>query len=831
MLNKRFVWRQLVRSRRQAAVFVLCTALSLVTLVALGGFFENIRAALLQDQRKLQGADVIISSRFPIAEPLAAAVAELARAEGTAAARVYEFYSVVRTAGDQASLLAEIKVVGPGYPFYGRVGLRSGRSFAEALEPGTAIVEQTLLDRLQLKIGDPLQVGEATLTIADVVLAEPDRPVNFFALGPRVFVTLADLAALDLVQKGSRVSHRLLLKLGPAANAEKVAAALRSQVPAGQERVETFRSAPSRIKRFFDNLIFFLNLIGIFTLMLAGFGIYSSLSALIRENVATIAIIKTLGASGAFITRHFLAMVALLGAAGTGAGIGLGLVLQPLMPVLFADLLPEGLAYTLPWRAVAEGAIFGVLVVGIFSFLPLYRLKGFKPGLLLRKEPLSLPRGLPYYTGAGLVLALFMTAVSLRLGSAEAGGYFLLGLLALILISAALSGTALLLLRRLRLRPLAVRQAVKGLFRPGNATRTILVTLTASLTALFTIFLIEANLDAAFVRSYPPEAPNLFFLDIQPAQKDAFAELLGVPAPFFPVIRARLAAINDVPIDPAAERRRRGDRLSRTFNLTYRHHLLEDEALIAGSTLFRDDWQEPQVSVLDTVVEMQPMAVGDRLHFVIQGVPLTARIASIRTRTHETVGPFFYFVFPDALLADAPQTIFSAVRVPPEQIADLQNRVVARFPNISVVDLTTTLANFAGILRRLSGIIRFFTAFSLLAGLLIMVSSILATRLARTREAVYFKILGARGAFVRRVLTLENLFLGLTSSAIAAMLAQAASAGVVEIVLDIAYKPFFRELLAMIGGAVAVVVAVGLLASRTILRQKPADFLREQAEE
>jgi len=831
MLNKRFIWRQLVRSRRQAAVFVLCAALSLVTLVALGGFFENVQTALLQDLRKLQSADVIIQSRFPISEPLAAAVAAMTRESGAAAAEVYEFYSVVRTAGGDASLLAEIKVAGPGYPFYGRIDLQSGRAFEAALRPGAVIVAQTLLDRLQLKIGDPLQVGETTLTISDVVLSEPDRPVSFFALGPRVFVALEDLTALDLVQKGSRVSHRLLLKLGPGADAEKVAAELRNRAMADQERVDTFRSAPSRVKRFFDNLIFFLNLIGIFTLMLAGFGIYSSLSALIRENIATIAIIKTLGATGGFIARHFLAMVAVLGAAGIGAGIGLGLGLQPLMPVLFADLLPAGLTPGVPWRAVAEGTVFGVLVVGIFSFLPLYRLKGFKPGLLLRKETLSTPRGLPYYAGAGLVLAFFMAAVSLRLGSAEAGGYFLLGLLALILISAALSGAALLLLRRIPLRALSLRQAVKGLFRPGNATRTILITLTASLSALFTIFLIEANLDAAFVRSYPPEAPNLFFLDIQPAQKADFEQLLGIPAPFFPIIRARLTAVNDVAIDSTAERRRRGDNLSRTFNLTYRHHLLEDEALSAGDTLFRDDWQEPQVSVLDTVVEMQPMGIGDRLGFMIQGVPLTARIASIRTRTHETVGPFFYFVFPDALLAKAPQTIFSAVRVPPEQIADLQNRIVARFPNISVVDLTTTLATFAGILRRLSGIIRFFTAFSLLAGLLIMVSSILATRLARTREAVYFKILGARSGFVRRVLTFENLFLGLTSSTIAAILAQAASAGVVEIVLDIAYKPFIWDMLGMVATAVAVVVAVGLLASRTILKQKPAAFLREQAEE
>jgi putative ABC transport system permease protein len=223
--------------------------------------------------------------------------------------------------------------------------------------------------------------------------------------------------------------------------------------------------------------------------------------------------------------------------------------------------------------------------------------------------------------------------------------------------------------------------------------------------------------------------------------------------------------------------------------------------------------------------------VGDTISFNIQGVPLEARISSIRTRDRESISPFFYFVFPDSVLKKAPQTLFAAIRVDQTAIAELQNRVVARFPNISVIDITQTVQTFSRVMQKLSGIIRFFTIFSIAAGILILVSAIFATRAARIREAVYFKILGARRAFVARVFFWEHAIMGLVSAATALALAQAAGFIICRRILDIAYRPFPAESLFMLTLPMLLVAGVGHWASLSIMGKKPVAYLRDHDQE
>ncbi|MEE4608678.1 MAG: FtsX-like permease family protein, partial [Desulfobacteraceae bacterium] len=385
-------------------------------------------------------------------------------------------------------------------------------------------------------------------------------------------------------------------------------------------------------------------------------------------------------------------------------------------------------------------------------------------------------------------------------------------------------------LRRLPSRHLVLRQAIKGLFRPRNATCATIVTLAAALTVILAIVLVERNLDATFIQSYPADAPNLFLLDIQPSQRQAVAAMLGRQAEFYPVIRARIASINDVPVDRETEHQRRRDNLARTFNLTYREDLLPDEVLTTGRTLFRADWPDDtvQVSVLERVRQLHPFQIGDRIVFRIQGVPLAAVVSSIRERTRDSLSPFFYFVFQEKDLGSAPQALFAALQVPPEEIHGLQNRVAARFANISAIDATATARIFGGILRRLSAIVRFFTAFAVAAGLLIIVSAVLATRAARVRETVYFKILGARRRFVATVFALENLVIGLVSALLALTAAQSAAWLVCRWVLEIGYRPYPGIGLSLLLGTIALVVAVGMAAARRIMNEKPESFLRCQ---
>ena len=784
-----------------------------------------------KDAKKLHAADIIIHSHYDLSPAVIDAVAQLEAGDEIRGTRVWEFYSMVRSQNDQDSLLANLKVVQAGYPFYGKVALKSGRDFSSVLKKGSIIVAPALLERLKLDEGAQLHVGNALLKISDVVLTEPDQPVNFFFLGPRIFISADDLNRLDLLKKRSRVGYSYLIKVFDQSQIDAIADRLRAVADEELERVDTFRTARSGVKRFFDNLLFFLGLIGIFTLLLAGVGIQSALTAFLKENEKTIAIMKTIGATSRFFTRHYIVVLSILGFGGTLLGLFGGLLLQNALNVLFVGFVPPNVQLHISWQAVIQGLGLGVLVVGLYSFLPLYRLKDVKPVAVFRKETIPAQNGWPFYLISVFLFAIFLMLVFWQVQDIRTGLYFVGGVLLLIIISAILAGTVLYILKRLKVKFLIMRQAIKGLYRPKNATKSIIITLTASLTVIFSIYQIEQNLDAAFIQSYPADAPNLFFLDILPAQIEQFSDTLGMKVQYYPIIRARIMTINGEKINRQKERQRRSDNLARTFNLTYRNYLLEDEKIVKGKRLHNDDWGDLQVSVMDTVAEIKDMDVGDHITFNIQGVPLQARISSIRTRTRESIRPFFYFVFPENTLRDAPQTIFTAVKVPRDRIPAIQTKIVADFPNISAIDVTETLMIFNHVMAKLSLIVRFFALFSIVAGILIILSSVLATRFARIQEAVYYKILGAKSAFVVAVFTFENLFLGLVSAVLALVLSQTSSWIICAKVFDISYTPFLLESFYLIAGTILLIVVVGLLPSISILRQKPVIFLRTQGQE
>ena len=432
MVHRHFIRRQLARSRKQAVVFVLCVILSMITLVALGGFRESVNESLLKDARELHSGDIIIHSHYELSQAIIQTLNLLEKNGTLESARVYEFYSVVRVMGEKDSLLAKLKVVEPGYPFYGRVELGSKKPFQEVLSKGNIVVEQMLLDRLNVRVGDPLRIGKATLFIRDVILREPGRPVSFFSFGPRVFISSEDLDTLDLVKKGSRVGYNALLKVRDEGAINRIVAKLKAVALKDQERVETFRTARSRVKRFFDNFLFFLGLISIFTLLLAGIGMQSALTAFLRENEKTMAIMKTFGATSQFITTHYLLMVSVLGLIGTFFGISLGFLLQNLLPLLFKGFLPQNVVLITSWRSVLEGLLLGIFVVAFFAFLPLYRLKDLKPSIIFSKEPIRLKKGFPVNFSGLIIFLFFMGMVLWQLRELKIGLFFVLGVILLL---------------------------------------------------------------------------------------------------------------------------------------------------------------------------------------------------------------------------------------------------------------------------------------------------------------------------------------------------------------------------------------------------------------
>jgi putative ABC transport system permease protein len=113
-----------------------------------------------------------------------------------------------------AARLVALKSVGEGYPLRGSLRVAETPTGADAPTrdipaPGTAWVDAALLVSLDLEMGQPLLLGDASLTIARVIVVEPDRGAGFMSFAPRVMINNADLPVTGLVQPASRLNYRL----------------------------------------------------------------------------------------------------------------------------------------------------------------------------------------------------------------------------------------------------------------------------------------------------------------------------------------------------------------------------------------------------------------------------------------------------------------------------------------------------------------------------------------------------------------------------------------------------------------------------------------------
>ena len=104
-----------------------------------------------------------------------------------------------------------------GVPLRGACGEADGTCAAEAetrkhRAAGTVWADAALLPALHVQVGDVIDLGDKRFTISRLVTLEPDRGLSFVNLAPRVLMRLADLAATNLIQNGSRESTRLLLR-------------------------------------------------------------------------------------------------------------------------------------------------------------------------------------------------------------------------------------------------------------------------------------------------------------------------------------------------------------------------------------------------------------------------------------------------------------------------------------------------------------------------------------------------------------------------------------------------------------------------------------------
>jgi len=876
----RMAWRETRAAWRHFTYFFICIALGVAALVGVGLFSANLEHAIQREARSLMAADVELRTTR-LLTPEAEAV--LRRLDGRGVARMQVSELVAMAAVSSGTQLVELKAVEPGYPFYGKLRAVPEDTLTALFTGTRALAEEALLIRLNLEVGDTLKIGHAEFRIAGVLKKEPDRAAGAFSFGPRVLISRQSLAATGLVQPGSRVTHRHLLKLPEALSPKAVQGELAATFPDKTVRVSTYQDAQPMLRRFLRQLTMYLGLVGLITLMVGGIGVASSIRAFLKEKLETIAVLKALGAESGTILRVYLSQTLLLGVLGSLAGAALGAAFQVALPPLLKAWLPIELEFRLALLPFVRGMGMGLLTTVLFALWPLLEVRHVRPNLILRRgvadEALGSPGRMAWAISGLLALALAGLALW-QAGSWRAAGLFIGALVAAL---ALLSATAWLVVRlarglsrwrlqaSLRLRrgergvpwrtvrlgapgaggckpahrspfrgahgpPLQVvwRQGLANLYRPGSQTQTVLVSVGVAVMVILAIHLVERNILWEIGENVPTDAPTFFFIDIQPDQRDAFERLLvergHTDARLTPLVRSRLWALNGQQVRRESyEDREHGWYFTREYVLTFLNELPK------GNTITKGQWWDsggssglPRVSIEEEAARRLGIDLGSTVEFDIQGAKVSGRIDSIRKVDWGNMSTNFYFIFEPGSLEGAPMTYVATMRVDPQEEVSLQRATVAAFPNVSAINIRAVLDSVAQVVDRISLVIRFMAALSILAGAVVLAGALAATRFRRIYEAMVFKAVGATRRVLASTFAVEYALLGAAAGVIGAGLAVGLAWGVGHWILEVKWLFQPAAIVWGIGATIAGTVLIGFLSTYRILGQKPLPVLRRE---
>lgn len=877
-------WRETRGAWRHFLYFFVCIAVGVGALVGVSLFAAHVDRAVTKEARGLLGGDLEIRSSHPLGDKGRDVLLSLGE-RGITTTRVSELVAMAaRTEGGalsgQRTQIVELKAVESSYPFYGILRLEPQQSLDHLLHPDPAackepsclgaVVQESLLLRMGVAVGDRLKIGRATFLITGLVRTEPDRMANAFSLGPRVLISHDGLRASELIKPGSRVRERQLLRLPAGLALEPLRAELRGRLAAENVRVSGYRDAQPQLKQFLEQLSRYLGLIGLTALFIGGLGVAMSIQAFLQEKLKTIAVLKTVGADSATIVRTYVVQALGLGFLGSLAGMLLGIGLQRVLPPLLAgvfvsDLLDQlGGSVELSSASIGpllKGGALGLLTTLLFTLWPLLRIREIKPAAIFRRDVESAPSDVAAQTLSwrarwGLDDRLnLLTAVAIvaglgglsiwQAGSWKVGGLFMGGL---ILAVALLFGCARALVGGLRRLPrpasLSLRYAMGNIARPGGHTAGTLVAIGMSVIVIVTVALVEQALLHQVGETRPVDAPTFFFIDVQPDQQEGFGKLVraqtgGRSPELTPLVRSRLHAVNGEPVKfeeerEQEERREEGkDERRRQWYLSREYVLTFLEALPKGNEIVRGAWWKPgqvfpgpQVSVEEEAAKSLGLEIGSTMEFDIQGATIAAEVSSIRKVEWGNFSTNFYLILSPGSLDGAPVTYVATINVPPEQEVPLQQAVVASFPNVSAIHVGDVLDNFARVLDRLALAIRAVAVFCVVTGGLVMAAALAATRYRRLYESVILKALGATRGLIARTFAAEYALLGLVGGMMAIGLSSALSWLVLTYIFELPWSLYPAVLLTGLGLTILLTLVVGFLSTYQILGQRPLAILR-----
>ena len=839
-------WRNLWRDLRagELNLLIVSVVLAVAALSAVGFFADRLQAGLWRDARQLLGGDAVVVSDKPTPETFIEKAKSLALQTQT----TLNFPSMARAddaKGGETKLVA-LKAVSEGYPLRGNMSLFKANAqqatwvneevitTREVPKPGTVWVDPALLESLNLQLGDRLWLGDQDFQIAALIEREPDRGASFMNFAPRVMMHQQDVAATGLVQPASRISYRMAV--AGAENQRDVQQFLnwaREEVQSPNIRgvqIESMESGRPEMRQTLDRAEKFLNLVALLAALLCAVAVALAARTFAARHLDGCALLRVLGQSQRTLTLAYGFEFVTAGVLASLLGLTLGYGIHHAFVWLLAGLVDAQLPPSSGAPAIL-GLGMGLTLLLAFGLPPVLQLAKVPAIRVIRRDmggvqPASV--GVLFTGLLGFAAALMWASRDVKLGLMTVGGFA-----AATLFFAAVTWVLLKLLRQWvpssatpRWLLLATRQVMA---RPVYAVVQVSA-LSVGLLALVLLVLLRTDLISSWRKATPVNAPDRFVINVQPDQTASFQTALaqaGVDSyDWYPMIRGRLVAINGKAVSPADYVEDRAKRLvDREFNLSARAAKPDHNAVVEGTWT---DGEKDAVSVEAGIAQTLGLKMGDRLRFDVGGVASEGRITSIRKVDWGSMRANFFVMYPVDELPEVPLSYMAAFKTPPQK--SFERNLLQQFPNITSVDMRATITQVQKVLDQVIRAVEFLFAFTLMAGLLVLMAAVTSTREERKREFAIMRALGATGRLLSQVQTAELMGVGLLAGFLASSVAVGVGWSLAHYVFEFDWTASVWVPLAGAVSGAGLAWLAGWWGLSEVLRQPVSQTLRQAAE-
>ena len=821
------------KDRSKLFLFMSSIILGVAALVAINSFNDNLVRDINDQSKSLLGADMSVGGNKKMSENLIASLDSL-NAERSSE---IELFSMAYLPSIDESQFVRIKGLDGDFPYYGKILTQPVSAATNYKEGESALVDDGMMLQYKLEVGDSIKLGEVTFAIVGRLMSAFGSVDPGGSFAPSVYVGMGNIPNTKLVQPGSLVNYKEYIKLNDDRNLDEWKKGRRKMFRDESIRIRTVEDQRENLEEAFSSLNNFLNLVALISLLLACIGVASSVLIYIKTKIQSIAILRCLGMKGEEAFTVYFLQIFVLGVISVTLGVIIGSIIQVVLPIILKGFLPIEVNMSISWISVIKGFVMGIVITTLFALGPLLGIRNITPLKTLRVSDDAPKRDAWIWVVYGLiVLSVFGFLYTLTHSWIDSG-IFTGGLLVAFFILFGVAKVVTWGVRKFfpRNANFVVRQGLSNLYRPNNQTQTLIVSIGLGTGILTLLFILQGLILSNVEDMGAGNQPNMILYGIESAQKEELETLTtsyDMPViQHVPVVTMALAGWQGkTKKEWMADSTRTAGRwaINREARVSYQSEMPPDDELIEGEyTGVHNGGDSIFISLDERYSEGLDVGIGDELVWNVQGALIKTYVGSIRKINFRKLESRFFILFPTGVLEAAPQFLILVTKSPDKQTtADFRNTVVKKMPNVSVIDLGSILVTLNDIITKVSYVIKFMAAFSILIGLIVLISSLFLSKFQRIRESVLLRTLGAVEKKIYRINAVEYASLGILSALTGILLAVIGSFVLSKYVFELEFSLNWLPIIGIFFFIVFLTVFIGLWNSKDVVRKSPLQILR-----